>query len=66
MQIKLGYGAGFQEAEVPDNYIRKILEQNDISDAKAGEPAGVPEILRSALANPIGTERLRAEQVEEF
>lgn len=74
MKIKLGYGAGFQEAEVPDNCILKILEQNDISDADGddavgadrdadaagGDAAGsVSDILRGALANPIGTARLR-------
>ncbi len=58
MIIRLGYGAGFQEADVPDNSIIKVLEQNDISDAKAARRA-VPDIIRDALANPIGTERLR-------
>ncbi|MGX8774723.1 MAG: lactate racemase domain-containing protein, partial [Bacillota bacterium] len=56
MKIRLGYGKGFQEAELPEDNIIKILEQNDVpSDAKAD----VPDILRTALANPIGTERLR-------
>ena len=59
MKIRLGYGAGFQEAEVPDNNIIKVLEQNDIPDAKAGSTVSVPDILRNALANPIGTKRLR-------
>ena len=60
MKIKLGYGAGFQEADVPDNSIIKVLEQNDISDAdNPNAKADVPEIIRSALSNPIGTKRLR-------
>ena len=59
MHIKLGYGKGFQEAEVADSSIIKIIEQNEIDDAKADVPVSVPDIIRGALAEPIGTERLR-------
>ena len=54
MKIRLGYGTGFQEAEVPEDNIIKTLEQNDVaSDAKASD------IIRRALEEPIGTKRLR-------
>lgn len=59
MHIKLGYGKGFQEAEVADSSIIRIIEQNEIDDAKADVPVSVPDIIRGALAEPIGTERLR-------
>ena len=63
MKISLGYGTGFQEADVPEENIIKIVEQNDITDdAKASGPAApksVADILWRALANPIGTPRLR-------
>ena len=59
MLIRLGYGAGFQEAEVPEENIIKILEQNDVTDAKADASVSVPSIIRNALANPIGTQQLR-------
>ena len=56
MNIKLGFGAGFQEADVPEENIIQILEQNDTA---SDERASVPDILRRALENPIGTQRLR-------
>ncbi|MCQ2546153.1 MAG: nickel-dependent lactate racemase [Clostridia bacterium] len=54
MKIKLGYGTGFQSAEVPEKNILKLLEPNEIS--RKGSPAS---IVRDALANPIGTPALR-------
>jgi len=63
MKIRLGYGTGFQEADVPEENIIKIVEQNDIADdAKASGSVAlqsVADILWRALANPIGTPRLR-------
>lgn len=54
MKIKLGYGTGFQSAEVPEKNILKLLEPNEIT--RKGSPAS---IVRDALANPIGTPALR-------
>lgn len=54
MKIKLGYGTGFQSAEVPEKNILKLLEPNEITCK--GSPAS---IVRDALANPIGTPALR-------
>lgn len=53
MEIKLGYGTGFQSADVPEKNILKILEPNEIS--RKGNPAS---IVKDALANPIGTPSL--------
>lgn len=54
MEIKLGYGTGFQSAYVPEKNILKILEPNEIT--RKGSPAS---IVKDALANPIGTPALR-------
>ena len=65
MNIRLGYGSGYQEAEVPDKNIIQVLEQNDLTSADINSPAysetvnDVSAIVRSALADPIGTARLR-------
>lgn len=54
MEIKLGYGTGFQSADVPENNILKILEPNNIECN--GSPA---LIVKEALANPICSPALR-------
>lgn len=54
MEIRLGYGTGFQTADVPDKNILKILEPNGIFSRS--DPAS---LLREALVNPIGTPPLK-------
>ncbi|MDO4177379.1 MAG: nickel-dependent lactate racemase [Bacillota bacterium] len=54
MKIKLGYGTGFQSAEVPEKNILKILEPNSIS-----YKGKLADIVKDALAKPIGTPALR-------
>lgn len=62
MKIKLGYGTGFQSADVPDRNIIKVLEPNDIlhgsfHSSDASRDAG--SLVADALANPVGTPHLR-------
>lgn len=62
MKIKLGYGSGFQSADVPENNIIKLLKPNEISRKGSQEiPAAsdAPSIVREALAEPIGAHKLR-------
>jgi len=54
MQIDLGIGTGTQTVIIPDAYVQQVLEPNVVSYELTGEA----EIGR-ALANPIGTPRLR-------
>lgn len=54
MNIKLGFGNGVQEIDVPDNNLLAVLQQNEV----AGELTGEAEVHR-ALTEPIGTPRLR-------
>lgn len=54
MNIKVGYGDGFQEVNIPENIIMDILKTNEVQI----ELTGSDEVIRS-LENPIGSERLR-------
>lgn len=53
MNIKLGYGTGFQSADVPEKNIISILKPNPVADTEA-----VSDIVETALSNPICTSRL--------
>jgi len=54
--IKLPYGQGYLEAEIPDERVAGIL----VSDMHHYKPAETQvEIVRKAMENPIGTPRLR-------
>ena len=59
MNIKLGYGTGFQSANVPEKNILKTLKPNEVSrtgnPASSGDPA---TLVIEALANPIGSPAL--------
>ena len=54
MRIELGFGAGTQTVEVPDRCVRQVLEPNPVPRGLTGEAE-----VRRALAEPIGTPRLR-------
>lgn len=62
MNIKLGYGTGFQSANVPEKNILKILKPNDVfqdggpaSDGDAVSASGAASLVTEALACTIGT-----------
>ena len=62
MNIKLGYGTGFQSANVPEKNILKILKPNDVfqdggpaSDGDAASAGGAASLVTEALACTIGT-----------
>ena len=54
MNIELGIGTGKQNVEIPDGNLLQVLTPNPVSHERAGE-----EEVRYALANPIGSPRLR-------
>ena len=54
MKIQLGIGAGTQTVEVPDRCVQQVLEPNPVPHGLTGEAE-----VRRALAEPIGTPRLR-------
>lgn len=54
MQIDLGIGTGTQTVTIPDACVQQVLEPNAVSHELTGEAE-----IRRALANPIGTPRLR-------
>jgi len=54
MQIDLGIGTGTQTVTIPDACVQQTLEPNVVSYELTGEAE-----IRRALANPIGTPRLR-------
>lgn len=54
MQIELGIGTGTQTVTIPDACVQQVLEPNAVSHELTGEAE-----IRRALANPIGTPRLR-------
>jgi len=54
--IKLPYGKGFLEVEIPDERLNAILE-SDINKYKP--ELGEVDLVREALENPIGTPKLR-------
>lgn len=54
MQIELGIGTGTQTVTIPDACVQQVLEPNVVSHELTGEAE-----IRRALANPIGTPRLR-------
>lgn len=54
MNIKVGYGKGFQTVEIPEEKIIEILDTNEIEIKLTGEE----EVIRS-IENPIGTKRLK-------
>jgi len=54
MRIEFGFGTGLQEVEVPDGNLRDVLLPNSVSLGLTGE-----EEVRRALAEPIGSGRLR-------
>ena len=54
VKIALGFGTGTQTVEVPDRCVRQVLEPNPVPRGLTGEAE-----VRRALAEPIGTPRLR-------
>ena len=54
--IKLPYGKGFLEVEIPDERLNAILE-SDINKYKP--ELDEVDLVREALENPIGTPKLR-------
>ena len=53
MKLRFGFGAGFQEVEVPEEHFLGELHANEVHTELTGEA----EVLR-ALQNPIGSKRL--------
>ncbi len=54
MKLQFGLGAGVQEAEVPEKNLLGVLHANEVAPGLAGEAE-----VRRALAEPIGSPRLR-------
>ena len=54
MKLELGFGAGTQTAELPQQNVLAVLEPNPIPVTRTGEAA-----VLEALAHPLGTPRLR-------
>ena len=54
VRIALGFGTSTQTVEVPDRCVRQVLEPNPVPRGLTGEAE-----VRRALAEPIGTPRLR-------
>ena len=54
MKLSFGFGAGTQEAEVPEKNLLGVLHANEAAPGPTGEAE-----VRRALAEPIGSPRLR-------
>ncbi|MGN0985670.1 MAG: nickel-dependent lactate racemase [Candidatus Enterenecus sp.] len=54
MKLSFGFGTGVQEAEVPDRNLLGVLHANEVELGLTGE-----DEVRRALAEPIGSPRLR-------
>ena len=54
MKLSFGFGAGTQEAEVPEKNLLGVLHANEAAPGLTGEAE-----VRRALAEPIGSPRLR-------
>ena len=54
MQVELGFGAGVQNLNIPDQNLLSILTPNPVEKALTGEAE-----VRRALENPIGTPCLK-------
>lgn len=54
MKLSFGFGAGTQEAEVPEKNLLGVLHANEVELGLTGEAE-----VRRALAEPIGSPRLR-------
>ena len=54
MKLSFGFGAGTQEAEVPEKNLLGVLRANEVELGLTGEAE-----VRRALAEPIGSPRLR-------
>ncbi len=54
MKVEVGFGTGTQTAEVPDDNLMGVLVPNPVEQGLVGA-----EEVRRALAEPIGTPRLR-------
>lgn len=54
MKLSFGFGAGTQEAEVPEKNLLGVLHANQVELGLTGEPE-----VRRALAEPIASPRLR-------
>lgn len=54
MKLTFGFGAGVQEAEVPEKNLLGVLHANPVKVEATQE-----EAVLQALAQPIGTPRLR-------
>lgn len=54
MHIELGFGETVRTVEIPDKNIIEIVKANDVSSDREEE-----ELIRKALAEPIGSKRLR-------
>ena len=54
MKVKLPYGTGFLEANVPDENVIDVIYPNEVNpEAEAGE------YIKEALANPMGSHRIK-------
>ena len=54
MKLELGIGNGTQAVEIPDEHLQEVLLPNEVTRDLIGEAE-----VRRALADPIGTPRLR-------
>lgn len=61
MDIKLGYGTGFQSAIVPDKNILRVLTPNPVpcKSNTDGSETTAYQLVRDALVSPIGSARLK-------
>ena len=53
MRLSFGFGAGIQEAEVPEKNLLGVLHANEVAPGLTGEAE-----VRRALIEPIGSPRL--------
>ena len=54
MRLEFGYGTGVQTVELPEENLLGVLTANEIRHGLGGE-----EVVRYALAHPIGAKPLR-------
>ena len=60
MKIEVGFGTGTQSVQVPDENIIQILHANETTDEATSEATlDADALVRKALAEPIGSPRLR-------